>query len=531
MKGKRTKTLDYYLRIFNTKTAHGPIYVCSVCLQTWFRSSVVELKKIIMKSNEEKDAFSKCYVGYVSCNNREWLCKTCTQAIKMGHIPKLSIANKMGFPEVPPELDIFLMEERFLSPRLLFLQMTCHHIGGRAFAHGNVVNVPIDIVETVQMLPHSYSNTETISIKFKRRMEYKKSEFHENVRPLVVWKAIHYLLQNSNLYKEMGIKLDTMWLEKQNSVQFTDETNMICIDNQVERDTDVECTMETQKDDQLMDSNVSSDQNDLFEEIDENDCEASGIVDRDTMLDNPTVYPKEFTFAPGEGKKPLSIFADENVEYLAFPTIFYGQTREKGNIHVHYSDICKYELRSVDRCVAKHVPNMFFKLKKIQMKSITGTVGLAMRRYQSKGKKIRVCDVLDDEKRANMVRLGLDEGYYIFRDIRNSPAYLAKCKKDVFAMVHQIGFPSLFISQSAAETKWPELLKALGKTVHGKNYTDYDIQNMDYKTKCELIQSDSPTLVRYFDHRFGVFLKSVLMSPCHPIGEITDYFIRKEFAT
>ena len=31
--------------------------------------------------------------------------------------------------------------------------------------------------------------------------------------------------------------------------------------------------------------------------------------------------------------------------------------------------------------------------------------------------------------------VGLDERYYIFRDIRNSPAYLAMRKKDAFAMI------------------------------------------------------------------------------------------------
>ena len=31
-------------------------------------------------------------------------------------------------------------------------------------------------------------------------------------------------------------------------------------------------------------------------------------------------------------------------------------------------------------------------------------------------------------------------------------------QKDAFAMIRQLGFPALFISQSAAETKWPELL-------------------------------------------------------------------------
>ena len=30
-------------------------------------------------------------------------------------------------------------------------------------------------------------------------------------------------------------------------------------------------------------------------------------------------------------------------------------------------------------------------------------------------------------------------------------------------MIRQLGFPALFVSQSATETKWPELLQALGK--------------------------------------------------------------------
>ena len=44
------------------------------------------------------------------------------------------------------------------------------------------------------------------------------------------------------------------------------------------------------------------------------------------------------------------------------------------------------------------------------------------------------------------------------------PQYISiKGKKDAFAMIRQLGFPSLFISQSCAETKWPELLRSLDK--------------------------------------------------------------------
>ena len=113
-----------------------------------------------------------------------------------------------------------------------------------------------------------------------------------------------------------------------------------------------------------------------------------------------------------------------------------------------------------------------------------------------KGKGVQAKHVLDDESRARIVRL--DEGFYIFRNLRNSPAYLEKRKKDAFAMIRQIGFPSLFISLSAAETKWPELLRAIGQLNDKKTYTDEEIAEMDTQKIFGLIRKDSATVVRYF---------------------------------
>ena len=94
-------------------------------------------------------------------------------------------------------------------------------------------------------------------------------------------------------------------------------------------------------------------------------------------------------------------------------------------------------------------------------------------------------------------------------------------------MIHQLKMPTLFISQSAVETKWPELLGALGQTVDNKTYTDTEIAEMDFETKSRLIRGDFATLVRYLDHHFNVFLKDVIFSKCKPIGKITDYFWRR----
>ena len=56
------------------------------------------------------------------------------------------------------------------------------------------------------------SDTETLVVKYKRKLEYKKCEFRENICPYAVWKATHYLLQNSNIYKNENIQLNTDWL-------------------------------------------------------------------------------------------------------------------------------------------------------------------------------------------------------------------------------------------------------------------------------------------------------------------------------
>ena len=79
----------------------------------------------------EFTTLKKCSTGYVSIDNKVWLCKTCRLAINQGKVPKLSIENGMGFPEKPHELDLYGMEEWIISPLLLFFQMRSNILGGR----------------------------------------------------------------------------------------------------------------------------------------------------------------------------------------------------------------------------------------------------------------------------------------------------------------------------------------------------------------------------------------------------------------
>lgn len=94
--------------------------------------------------------------------------------------------------------------------------------------------------------------------------------------------------------------------------------------------------------------------------------------------------------APGENNIPLSIFQDKYYEFFAFPAIYCGQTRADNSLRLvplHYSTICKWELRNIDRRCATYIQNLFYKLKKLQIKQIQDKVMLAIRKSKLNGKK------------------------------------------------------------------------------------------------------------------------------------------------
>ena len=150
-----------------------------------------------------------------------------------------------------------------------------------------------------------------------------------------------------------------------------------------------------------------------------------------------------------------------------------------------------------------------------------------MKRNETKGKTYTVKGVLNPDVVNKMVKL--DERYKIFRTPRGSPPYWENAKKDLFAMLRQLGLPSIFITLSAAETHWTPLLKSLAKIIDKKTYTDDEIGALTWNTKSRLVRSDPVTVARYFDFRVQQFIKTFIFSDTAPLGTIKDFFYRIEF--
>ena len=136
---------------------------------------------------------------------------------------------------------------------------------------------------------------------------------------------------------------------------------------------------------------------DPWNEVDESKMCAGSL---DTMLTSPDFvedFEREKVFAPGEDNHPISVFKDQYCEELAYPGIFCDQARADNkdrHVPVYYSDICKSELRRSDRRVAQCVENIFFKLKKLQMKIILGKCQVALRKHKTNGKRLTAGEVV-----------------------------------------------------------------------------------------------------------------------------------------
>ncbi|OXA53864.1 SART-1 family protein DOT2 [Folsomia candida] len=154
--------------------------------------------------------------------------------------------------------------------------------------------------------------------------------------------------------------------------------------------------------------------------------------------------------APGEGTRPLSLLMDLDAEELSFPSIYCGIKRKfNPDANLSYADIAKSELRRFDpRC--RRADKILYSYRLVQTHRIASNINICLRKKKRRG-IITAGNMLNNECVQNLVQH--DDGYRLLSNIVNSPSYLEEKKKDVMAMIRQLGLPTFFITTSAAETK------------------------------------------------------------------------------
>jgi len=196
-------------------------------------------------------------------------------------------------------------------------------------------------------------------------------------------------------------------------------------------------------------------------------------------------------------------------------------------VKASYTDIAKSEIRRFDRR-ACHSSHLLFAFKKSLTEKVYNALQICLRQ-KSGSTKITAKQTRTPGYLQNLIEK--DDGYAVFQNIRSSPCYWKKQQKKVNGMIRQLGRPQLFITLSAAETKWNELLKILMKLVKNRDITEDEAKELSFLEKTELIQRDPVTCMLHFDYRFRQLLNIILKKNggiFHPF-QLKDFFTRIEF--
>ena len=141
--------------------SRGPEYICSCCNQLWYKHSVITAEKLRLSNSTA----GKYLLSKTSVDGIEWICQSCYKYLKKDKIPPCAAKNGMSFPAKPDFFYLNELECRMLAPRLAFEKLLQAPRGNQFKIKGNVVNVPAEVNNTVNMLPRLPQESGTIKVQ------------------------------------------------------------------------------------------------------------------------------------------------------------------------------------------------------------------------------------------------------------------------------------------------------------------------------------------------------------------------------
>ena len=72
-----------------------------------------------------------------------------------------------------------------------------------------------------------------------------------------------------------------------------------------------------------------------------------------------------------------------------------------------------------------------------------------------------------------------DKAYSFMKNIRGSPPYYQHTFYDLLAMIRQLGTPTWFLTLSAADLIWPDMIQTVPRQ-YGVIYTDNEVAGLSF---------------------------------------------------
>ncbi|XP_029910642.1 uncharacterized protein LOC115361416 [Myripristis murdjan] len=539
----KSKDFGFVREQFLEKVRDGPDFVCCVCHRLFFRYQVVSCDRETYRRSSATAAVADRCIGQqylhrcsgecvapcslVSSRGNLWICYTCDRKLSSGEMPAECWVNNLELDPIPAELgSLNSLEQHLIALHIPFMKMLALPKGGQNGVHGPVTCVPANIVQTANVLPRSSMEGSLLQVKLKRKLTYKGHYEYQFVDTLHVRQALDYLKRTNVYYRD--IEFNEHWVN-----EFVREEDR-------ERE-EAESGSEGEAEVRSGQVTVQSEMCELAESADIGQDELLHDRQQHCMFQDTCLMPVDIgqealdqyfkdilNIAPAEGNSPVRMLSDHTNEAKCFPVLFPtgGKTYHDGRWHdLTLARYLNNRIMHADGRFARNVEYIFFAQYVSELDKVVSSVSVALRKGKGGQRPQRISeDVLADADALKQL-LACDDGFRFLKPIRGTPAFWQSVQKDVMACVRQLGIPTWFCSFSSADMRWQNLLTSILKQ-EGRSQT---VEDLEWADRCALLRRNPVTAARMFDYRWHCFLKEVLMSPCHPIGKIIDYFYRVEF--
>ena len=212
---KQNKQIDADERLvrFRKAVRFGPIFVCRCCERKLFEHQV---KEVDIASFEEKidsqksGIFSQCVrnckaggtpmdtgdriISSFEIERKTFICKGCKISMERGKMPKLCSNNNLTVDILPdPKLILTELENNLIAKNIIFQKLHKKPKSRWSGTHDRLVNIPIgdqDILNTVKNLPRTPAEAGIITVKLKRKLEYKNNHTEQLIDTRKIYKYL-----------------------------------------------------------------------------------------------------------------------------------------------------------------------------------------------------------------------------------------------------------------------------------------------------------------------------------------------------
>jgi len=356
---------------------------------------------------------------------------------------------------------------------------------------GQVINVPVDVNNMVTTLPRNLDDDYAINISIKRNLIHKSSYLSGVVKKRVVKEWLKYLIDQP-LYRQYSIKVDYEMMDRELQNHETRAASFSLID-ELESDAPGHEVL-------------ASNQHSL-------------LWNEDSVL----------VIAPGQNVRPIQLASDTHAEELSFPAIYYGHPRVyPPTLRVTPYVVANSEVRRKDRRGATPEHILYVMMKILRYRVVDG-----IRNYFHCAEETEnITKRMIGEE--NFLENCLEKNFSFLKSIPNSAQYWVSRRKDLFAMIRQLGKPTCFLTLSANETEWPHLITTLFKLAHPTaiDQLNNPLADLRKEERSELVNKDPVTCCIYFQRKLEVLLSIITSKRSYnPFGRywVKNYFLRIEF--